>query len=308
MTIQAPELGTIRCFIALAEELHFGRAAERLNMTQPTLSQKIRRIETDLGAPLFTRSTRNVVLSAAGEAFLPSAREILLKLDQAVLITKMAMGNIGPGGEHLSIGAIDPAAHQLLPHVLRRFRHRFPGTHLEVRILDSVELLRALERGEHHVGIMRPPTNANLIKFRPLITNRFVAVIPKTFPISHRKGLRLADFADEMVFTLNRFELIAFREVYDEILAAGIKPDPTVKVSDTTAALTLASAGFGVTFLPDWVESIAGHDVVIRPVEDLTHEIPLGVAWLADNPVPGILPFVEHAELVCKTVLNPALA
>lgn len=273
-------------------------------MTQPTLSQKIRKIETDLGAPLFVRSTRNVELSPAGEAFLPSAREILLKLEQAVVLTKMAGGALAPGGEHLSIGAIDPAAHQLLPHILRRFRQRFPGTRLEVRILDSSELLRALERGDYHVGIMRPPASANLIRFQPLIANRFVAVIPSGFPISRRKGLRLSDFVDEKVFTLNRFELSTFREVYEQILAAGIVPDPTVKVSDTTAAMTLAAAGFGVTFLPDWVENIAGNDVVIRPVEDLTLEIPLGVAWLADNPVPGILPFVEHAQLVCKTALS----
>ena len=151
---------------------------------------------------------------------------------------------------------------------------------------------------------MRPPTNANLIRFQPLVANRFVAVIPKGFPVSNRKGLRLADFVDQKVFTLNRFELTTFREVYQQIIAAGIVPDPTVKVSDTAAAMTLATAGFGVTFLPDWVESIAGPAVIVRPVEDLTHEIQLGVAWLADNPVPGILPFVEHAQLVCMTGIS----
>jgi DNA-binding transcriptional LysR family regulator len=301
VTTTLPELGNVKCFIALAEELHFGRAAERLNMTQPTLSQRIRRIEADLGTPLFARSTRSVELSPSGEAFLPLAREILVKFEQAVILSKLANGSGEPGGDQLTIGAIDPAAHRLLPNVLRRFRQRFPATRLEVSILDSSALLRGLERGDFHVGIMRPPTNANLIQFHQLIANRFVAVIPTQFDISHRKGLRLADFVDQKVFTLNRFELTTFRDVYDAVVEAGITPDPSVKVTDTTAAMTLASAGFGITFLPDWVESIAGHDVVIRPVEDLLLEIPLGVAWLADSPVPGILPFVEHAKLVCAT-------
>ena len=302
MSSQLPELGSLKCFIALAEELHFGRAADRLNMTQPTLSQKIRKIEAHVGTPLFIRSTRSVELSPSGDAFLPIAREILQKLEQAVLLSKLAAGGLSPGGEQLNIGAIDPAARRLLPPILRRFRQRFPETRLEVKVLDSSELLHALERGDMHVGLMRPPTNANLIRFQSLITNRFVAVIPKQFAIASRKNLKLSDFAGEKVFTLNRFELNTFRDVYDQVIDAGITPDLTVKVSDTIAALALASAGLGITFLPDWVEGLIGDDVVIARVEDLSHEISLGVAWRVDNPVPGILPFVEYAELICKLI------
>lgn len=293
-----PELGSIKCFIALAEELHFGRAAERLHMTQPTLSQKIRRLEADLGTPLFTRSTRRVELTPSGEEFLPLARETLVKLEQAVLLAKLASGGVGPGGERLHVGSIEPASHRLLPRILRRFRQRFPGTVLEVKVFDSSELLRALERGDYHVGLMRPPTNANQIQFRPLVSNRFVAVIPKHFQQASLRAPTLSDFVGAKVFTLNRFELTSFREVYDQVVAAGIRPDETIKVGDTNAALAASSAGMGVTFLPDWIEGIADREVVLRPVADLNHEIPLGVGWRADSPVPGILPFIEYAELV----------
>lgn len=295
------ELWSMKCFIAVAEELHFGRAAKRLNMTQPTLSQKIRRLEASFGVKLFIRSTRSVELTAPGETFLPLARDVLTNLEEAILLSKLAAGGMSPGGEQLKVGAIDPAAHRLLPLILRRFRNRFPDTRLEVTIYDSSELLRALERGDCHVGMMRPPSNANLMRFRPLIFERFVAVIPRQSPLANRPLLRLSDFIGHKVFTLKRFELSSFEEVHDQIIEAGIITDSGVTVSNTTAALALASAGVGITFLPEWIESVAGSTVVLRQVEDLTHEISMGISWRADNPVPGILPFVEYADLVAHS-------
>lgn len=298
--IPSVDLWSIRCFIAVAEELHFGRAAQRLSVTQPTLSQHIRKLETHLGVPVFIRSTRSVELTPSGEAFQPLAREILVKLEEAVLLAKLAAGGVSPGGEQLNIGAIEPASRRLLPLILRRFRNRFPQTRLDVRILDSAELLRALERGDTHVGLMRTPTNANLIRFLPLISDRFVAVIPKDLPLSNQPTLRLADFVGQNVFTLNRFELSSFRAVYDQVVEAGIVTNQNVSVSDTTAALALACAGVGITFLPQWIEGTVGDEVVTRRVEDLNHPISTGIAWRADNPAPGILPLVEYAQLVGK--------
>ncbi|MBP1848105.1 DNA-binding transcriptional LysR family regulator [Rhizobium petrolearium] len=297
---QSLDLWSMKCFIILAEELHFGRAATRLNMTQPTLSQQIRKLESIFGVQLFIRSTRSVELTPSGATFLPLAREALIKLEEAVLLSKLAAGGMSPGGEQLKIGAIGPAAHRLLPLILRRFRNRFPKTRLDVRIFDSSEILRALERGEYDIGIMRPPTNANFIRFRPLMSDRFVAVIPKNSPLARRPSLRLSDFIGQDVFTLKRFELSSFRAIHDQIIEAGIEADTSFKVSSTTAALAMASAGLGITFLPEWIESIVDSEVVLRRVEDLTEEISTGIAWRADNPIPGILPFVEFAELISR--------
>ncbi|CAH1650888.1 MULTISPECIES: LysR family transcriptional regulator [unclassified Chelatococcus] len=297
---QSLELWSMKCFIVLAEELHFGRGAKRLNMTQPTLSQQIRKLEAHFGVQLFIRSTRSVELTPSGEVFLPLAREALTKLDEAVLLSKLAAGDMYPGGEQLKIGAINPAVHRLLPLILRRFRKRFPKTRLDVRIFDSSEILRALERGEYDVGIMRPPSNGNVIRYRPLVSDRFVAVIPKHSPLASRSTLMLSDFVGHDVFTLDRFDLSSFKSLHDQIIETGIVPDPGIRVSNTTAALALAAAGLGITFLPEWIEGIVGSDVVLRPVEDLGQEISIGIAWRADNPMPGILPFVEYAELVAR--------
>jgi len=224
----------------------------------------------------------------------------LIKLDEAVLLSKLAAGGMSPGGEQLKIGAINPAVHRLLPLILRRFRKRFPETRLDVRIFDSSEILRALERGDYDIGIMRPPSNGNVIRFSPLVSDRFVAVIPKQSSLSSRSTLRLSDFVGHDVFTLDRFELSSFRSIHDQVVDAGITLDPGIKVSNTTAALALVAAGLGITFLPEWIEGIVGRDVVLRKVDDLCQEISIGIAWRADNPMPGILPFVEYAELVAR--------
>ncbi|MBY5775357.1 LysR family transcriptional regulator [Rhizobium leguminosarum] len=295
---QSLELWSIRCFITLAEELHFGRAAKRLNITQPTLSQQIRKLEASFGVALFHRSTRSVEMTVSGEAFLPLAHDALLKLDEAVLVSKLAAGGFAPGGEQLKIGAIDPAAFQLLPLILKRFRNRYPETRIDVKICDSVEILRALERGEFDVGIMRPPTNVNLIRFRPLMSDRIVAVIPRQSVLSRRPTLHLHDFIGHRVFTLDRFELSTFRAVRDRVVESGIVAEQSIKVSNTTAALAMVSAGLGITFLPEWITSIVQDNIVLRRVEDLIEEISIGIAWRADNPTPGVLPFIEYAELV----------
>ncbi|MGL5733472.1 MAG: LysR substrate-binding domain-containing protein, partial [Beijerinckiaceae bacterium] len=116
-----------------------------------------------------------------------------------------------------------------------------------------------------------------------------------------RSTLHLEDFVGCKVFTLNRFDLSVFRAVHDQLTETGITPDQRLTPSNTMAALALASAGAGVTFLPAWVGGIASSDVVVRPVGDLRHELTLGIGWRADNPAPGIMPFIDLAELVSRT-------
>jgi len=302
MTIRSmnylPDIMEMKCFLAVAEELHFGRAAIRLNMTQPTISQYIRKIEGQMGVPLFKRTTRSVELTECGNAFQAQARQILRMLEDAVLHTKLASGGISPGGEHLSIGMIEPAVYRLFPRILRRFRKRFPATKLTVRTYDSAAIVRAIEQGDCDVGIMRQPTNGNLVRFEPLMSQRFVAVIPKGSPLASRTELVLADFKGHNVFILKRFELSRFQDVFDKVVAAGILVDSHVKVSNTASALATAAAGVGITFLPQWVESIADDDVVLRKVSDLPIEIPIGLGWLKDSPVPGIIPFLDCATFI----------
>lgn len=294
------ELASLRCFVVAGEELHFHRAATKLNMAQPTLSQQIRRLEDVIGIRLFIRSTRRVELSPAGIVLFNHAREILQKVDEAILNTKLEAGGLHPGGEELIIGAIGPAMTRLLPLVLNRFQGRFPSTRLIIKEVDSRDLLRGIERGDFHVGLLRPPSNSNLVRFRHLIAERFVAVIPRQSKLATKATLKLSDFEGESVFALKRFELSSFETVWEQLSKAGLLTESTVTVSDTTTALALVTAGIGITFLPEWVSNSAGYSFVTRIVDDLTVEIAMAVGWNPDCPVPGILPFVEYATLAAQ--------
>jgi DNA-binding transcriptional LysR family regulator len=250
---------------------------------------------------LFIRSTRRVVLTRAGASFLDHAREILLKIDEAILYAKLEAGGLDPGGEELIIGAISPATNRLLPAVLSRFRGRFPSTKLVIKEVDSIELLRGIERGDFHVGLMRPPSNSNLVRFRHLLSERFVAVIPRHSILAKKPVLRLSDFVGHSVFALKRFELSSFETVWEQLSRAGLLTENDIVVSDTTTALALVTASVGITFLPEWVAAVANESVVTRSVDDMSVEISMAVGWNPDSPVPGILPFVEFATLAAQS-------
>lgn len=293
------ELRSLRCFFVAAEELHFGRAAERLHISQPTLSQQIRNLERQIGVKLFERTTRRVELTVAGTAFKRHVKEVLIKADEAVLAAQYAGGG---AVDQLTIAAISPATYRFLPLVLRRFRARFPLTQLNIKSLYSHQIVSGLEQGELHLGLSRSPKNPGILRFSPLVRERFLAVMPAGHPLVRKRKLYLSDFADTPVIALKRFEISGFETLYGTLIDAGISFREDIVISNTMSAIALTSAGAGITFLPEWVRDLATHDIVIRHVEDLTTSIDLCVGWKADNPAPGIEPFIELARMAAKSL------
>src|SRR5881275_1522994 len=148
------ELRHLRYFVAVAEELHFRRAAERLHMSQPPLSQQIRRLEDEVGATLFVRNQRRVELTAAGQAYLARARDILAAVEDAAReARRVQRGEVG----RLDVGFVGSAMYSVVPELLRAFRERFPDVGLRLRELGTAEQLRRLEDGRLDVGFLRPP-------------------------------------------------------------------------------------------------------------------------------------------------------
>jgi len=293
------ELRNLRCFYVAAEELHFGRAAERLLISQPTLSQQIRQLERHIGVTLFERSTRRVELTIAGAAFKERVKELLLKTDEAILAAKHAAGG---SIDRLNIGAISPATYRFLPMVLRRFRARFPNTYLQVQSVYSQQIIPRIEQGEYHLGIMRPPKNPGILRFAPMIREKLLAVIPAQHRLATARQLHLKDFVGESIIALKRFEITGFEKLYSTLLDAGITFREDIDISNTMGAIALSSSGAGITFLPEWITDLVTHDVAIRHVEDLDITIHLGIGWKADDPAPGIEPFIEMARMAAKSL------
>ena len=174
------ELRHLRYFVTVAEELHFGRAARKLHISQPPLSMQIRALENELGVTLLNRTQRHVSLTEAGAALLGEARHVLARVEQAVLVTKRAgRGEIG----ELAIGFISVADYNVLPVVLREFRRRFPLVRLTLRESTTDAQIGDLLAGRIDVGFVLPPINEPSLETAPILREPLIAALPEKHPL-----------------------------------------------------------------------------------------------------------------------------
>ncbi|HEY9621418.1 MAG TPA: LysR substrate-binding domain-containing protein, partial [Crinalium sp.] len=188
------ELRHLRYFMAVAEELHFGRAAERLHMAQPPLSQQIRQLEDELGFSLFHRTKRNVQLTEAGSLFLEGCQKIFEQLDQAIQMGQQASrGEVGK----LAIGFVSSAAYNVLPSILQQFHKAFPAIHLALRELTTDQQLQWLRDGRIDVGLLRPPIDDDTFGLTTIFEEPLVVALPETHPLAEQEQISVRSLINE---------------------------------------------------------------------------------------------------------------
>jgi len=270
------ELRHLRYFIAVAEELHFGRAALRLNISQPPLSQQIMQLETETGARLFNRTNRSVQLTAAGEQLLSDARAILLQVEQAS--DRAARLHRGEEGE-LRIGFTSSAPFTaVVSDALFRFRQRWPQVHIKMQEINTRQQLVPLHEGLLDLGVMRnTPLPADL-RHQLLLSEPLYAVVHKAHPLAGAEKISVTALAAEpFVF----FDPQGGTALYSDILALlhryHIKPYITQEVGEAMTILGLVATGLGVSILPASFRRARLSDVVWLP---LTEEDAISELWL----------------------------
>jgi len=246
-------LKRLKYFVAVAEELHFGRAAARLHMAQPPLSQQIRSLEEELGATLFERSTRSVKLTRAGEILLPEARR--LTADADALARLMAEHRSGVTGE-LRVGFVDSASYSVMPEFLRAYRERWPGIRFELHTMTSDIQQAALLAGELDVGIARTRSSSVDIAHTVILEERLFLAVATTHPLAKRKSVRLASLSDEAFLGFNRSASpMLSAEVATLLAAANINYEPIIEAEEYTTIIGLVAAGEGIAIVPAGVRS-----------------------------------------------------
>jgi DNA-binding transcriptional LysR family regulator len=281
------ELRHLRYFVAVAEELHFGRAAERLFIVQPTLSKQIAALEKELGVPLFMRTKRHVELTSAGAAFLEDARQVLAQTEGATLRAKQASrGEVGL----LEIGFVAPVLYDLLPHMLRAFRAQYPDVRLSLHELHSREVLNGLLSRDLHIGFSRLPVGAGKgLRVQPLVEEPVLVALPEGHPFAARESVPLADLADEELILITRTQE---PELYDSYVTAcstaGFSPRVAHEVDRTHVAVGLVAGGLGICFVPSSAQRIAHPQVAYRPLTDPSPRITFGAVW-SSGPVAPVL-------------------
>jgi DNA-binding transcriptional LysR family regulator len=258
------ELRHLRYFLAVADELHFSRAARRLHVSQPPLSQQIRQLEAELGFALFHRTNRRVRLTDAGRAYREEARAVLSRLEAAA-----AAGRRVAGGEAgaLAVGFVASATYALLPRLYRGFTARHPGVALSLTELSSADQLEALRAGRIQVGLARPPVVDEALEAEVLLEEPLVAALPARHRLARAASLPLAALVDEPFVLFPRAPRPGWIDVVQAACrAAGFRPVVAQEVLELSTAVTLVAAGIGVSLVPASASALRLAGVAYRPL------------------------------------------
>jgi DNA-binding transcriptional LysR family regulator len=289
------ELRRIQYFIAVAEECHFGRAAARLCMAQPPLSQQIKQLEAEMGVQLFARSTRKVELTPAGETFLGRARQILLAIEDAVdEAGRVAEGTLGS----LAIGFTGSATYDLLPSFARVLRAELPGIELDLKgEMLTPKQVEALLDGTLDLAFLRPPVRSPEIDVRVLRREPLIAVLPEQHPLASRAKVKLADLRDEPFISYpSHSRSVVYEAVLEACQQSGFAPAHVQEVGETSTLVSFVAAGLGVALVPASVQHLQITGARYLPLAGNTREVELALATRMDEPSPHVAQVRARAE------------
>ncbi len=293
MTKASPELDKriahigfrrLRYFLAVAEELHFGRAAERLGITQPALSRQIAILEDAIGALLFDRVRSKVHLTTAGDVLVPQARDILLRVAEAARRTRAAaQGAVGS----FAVGFVGSATYSFLPARLQAFREAHGGVDLTLNAMNNAELRRALVDRGIDVAFARSRLDDGEFASESVLVEPLVAVVPLANDYAARGTIALAELAGDGFILYPRHPRPSFAdEVIAFCRAAGFEPRVAQETMDLQTAMALVSVGAGLSIVPASVERSHRHGVTYLTLNDPKIVTTLFMVWRRDNRSP----------------------
>lgn len=293
------ELRLLRYFTAVAETRHFGRAAERLHIAQPPLSQAIRRLEAELGAPLLARTTRQVNLTAAGEVFYHDALRILGSVDAAVRrAQRVADGSEGV----LRLGLTGAASYRQLPEIAQVVKAQIPGLVLDIHteMLTPAQEAALLD-GRIDLGVLRPPVREPGLVARTFAREPLVLALPSGHRLADRPHVSMSDLRSEDFVMYAAAGSVVNDAVVRSCHTAGFYPRRAHQVEGTSVLLSLVAAGLGVALVPDSVRAVALQGVGFRAVMD-AEGVDLALAWRVDDRSPLL------ARLLAVLATHPTFA
>jgi DNA-binding transcriptional LysR family regulator len=301
----ALDLRRLRYFVALAEEMHFGRAADRLHIAQPPLSRLIGRLEADIGAQLIDRSRSQIRLTQAGEVLLTRAREILRKVDE--ITTEVAQLGSGKSGI-LRIGFVGSATHGLLPSLIKVFRARHPDVDLTLSAMNNAGLKEALIRREIDGAIARPAIFDDEILTEKLQEEPLILALPDAFEREWERPQPLSSLCDASFILYPRHPRPSFADyVLGVCEAAGFRPHNPIMAMDYQTAVSLVSVGVGVCVVPYSVSTTQRSGVVYREYVGPNPGTSLSVNYRIDNRSPQLWSFIKVARDYARGAARPAV-
>jgi DNA-binding transcriptional LysR family regulator len=286
------DLRRLRYFVAVAEELHFGRAAQRLNISQPPLSVQIRTLEREIGAPLLIRAQRRVELTEAGRVLLEEARRLLGQAEAAVIhVRRAAEGTVG----RLTIGFVSTVDYSILPPLVRRFRQKYPGITLKLLELTGDRQQALLQSGELDLGLSILPSPASDLTMRPVFREPLIAAVPASHRLAGRRRTALRSLALEPFI---QFPRVLAPGLYDLAIAAcqkaGFTPHLAQEAIQMQTILGLVAAGLGVALVPQCMSKLQRPDVRYLALDARGFEVETVALWQTENRAPALAALIAE--------------
>lgn len=297
--MNTPDLRQLRHFVAVAERLHFGRAAAALHMSQPPLSRSIRDLEARVGVTLLARTRRRVELTPEGARFLEDARRLLAQLERAVLeVGSMAAGE----GGRLRLGFVSLADFGVLPALLKAYKSSRPGVALALREMLSPDQAAALAAGELDFGLLLPPVSGADLEHVVVQRERFVAALPARHPLSRGRGrLAVRELAEEAFVMAPREIAPGLHDIVAALAArAGFAPRVAQEAIQMQTVVSLVSSGLGVALVPESVANLGRRGVAYRELSDAHPRLDLWLAWRRGPLGIAAREFVQHARRLAR--------
>ena len=297
------ELRHLRYFVTVASELHFGRAASKLNISQPPLSMQIRDLEREVGVELLYRTKRSVSLTQAGSAFLDEAKDIISRVNRAK--TSAQQAGRGESG-NLTIGFISVADYNVLPHVLREFQKKYPSVSLGLREATTDTQLADLASGVIDIGFLLSPVNTEGIASFLIAKARLIAVLPANHPQAKTKNaISIKSLAASPFIMTPRQHAPG---LYDSIIRFcekfEVRPRIAQEAIQMQTIVSLVSAEMGVSLIPESIQNLQRTGVVYKAIKEVTPTIEIHLAWKESNQLPSLNRFLEVTRNSMKTYVK----
>jgi DNA-binding transcriptional LysR family regulator len=288
------ELRHLRYFVAVGEELHFGRAANKLHIAQPALSLQIQSLEKELGVKLLIRNTRSVELTDAVAIFFERSRTVLNDVETSAILARVS------GGKDISrirIGTIYPATFGFLHRFVSRIRDRYPEIQLHIKSDTTDNIVRDLEKGNLNIGFVRPSDYMGSLSFKTILKEQYLLAISTANPLAKKKVVAIEDLKAQRIIAFARSNLTYTEKYFGKVFHDhDLLENIDYTCEDTLSLVTLVSAGIGVGFVPEWAHEFASRSLVLRKVAGIDFDIGLCVAWNNDDPVSRKEEILEIAQ------------
>lgn len=292
------ELRHLRYFVAVAEELSFRRAALRLQIAQPPLSNRIADLERELGVKLFSRRQRQIQLTRAGQAFLDEARATLLQADKAISIAK----SVGRGEiSRIRIGYNRYTSYELLPWFLRLLNRRYPDLEPVPVMATMHEIMRDIEMGKLDIGLVRTPIFSRMLDWKVLQQDCVAAIVPSDHTLAGQKCIPLLSLRNETFIVLGQQFVGSYASLaVSAWQSAGFSPDRIEEVDSIPAMLAMVAIRRGVGLIArTLLAEQAWSDVAALELSDVEIHSDLAVVWRKDEATPNCRALIDHIQSFC---------